>query len=53
MAYLRNKTTLKLDFFSTKGGTLRHIERTSPLFSFKAVKKYTIYIGYGLCWRQG
>jgi len=46
MAYLRNKKTFKLDFFSTEVRASRHIKRTSPLFSFKTVQKqkYTIYI---------
>ena len=39
MAYLRNKKTLKLDFFSTKVWASRHIKRTSPLFSFETVRK--------------
>jgi len=39
MAYLRNKKTLKLDFFSTKVWASRHIKRTSALFSFETVKK--------------
>jgi len=39
MAYLRNKKTLKLDFFSTEVWASRHIKRTSPLFSSKTVQK--------------